>query len=260
MCTAVLNPARTRSWRKWRGGCIQTRAVRPALLASAELVLSVQAPELRSIHHNSQPVHPSDAAVVHTHTTCIPFRPVQRRLVGQRLWSWRLASSDYDAAEARLLPKKRPTVVGEMLLTMPWRSAWSASSRGVQASTGRPAARGEVQARLMIWTICSAEKVAGVPERGASANTLTPIWRSTHQSASAAANWLSAPTQRLRQMRIVKREQPSRVASGPTRCSAAMPKTIRTRRARACEQVAWRWSASKTDKGFSISCTSRALC
>ncbi len=34
--------------------------------------------------------------------------------------------------------------------------ASSANSRGVQASTGRPESAGGVQARLMIWTICSA--------------------------------------------------------------------------------------------------------
>jgi len=52
---------------------------------------------------------------------------------------------------------------------MPCLTAASANSRGVQAVPGRPTCAGGRQARLMIWTICSAVKVPGAPGRGASA-------------------------------------------------------------------------------------------
>ena len=94
-----------------------------------------------------------------------------------------------------------------MLDTIPWSSASSASSRGVQASTGRPWLRGEVQARLTISTTCSALKVVGAPERGASLRTAAMVWRRTTGSASTAASWASAAAQRARQVRTVGRLQ-----------------------------------------------------
>ena len=133
-----------------------------------------------------------------------------------------------------------------MRSTMPWRSASLASSRGVQASMGRPRLRGAVQAKLMICTTCSALKVVGAPERGASARTETTIWRSAAGSASATANSRSAAAQRARHFQTVFGVQPSRAASSSFCWSAAAPRIMRRRRARVWGQECWRTKPSRT--------------
>src|ERR671933_239210 len=75
-----------------------------------------------------------------------------------------------------------------------WASA--ANSWGLHASTGRPESAGGVQASAIIWTICSALKVGGVPRRGASAKTSAIVVRNACSSVSATANCASAAAQR----------------------------------------------------------------
>lgn len=132
-----------------------------------------------------------------------------------------------------------------MVGTMPCLTAWSASSRGVQAATGRPASGGGVQAKLMIWTICSAVKVSGAPERGASASTSAIACCRSALSASAAARRDSAATQRARHLRTVLGEQWSRRARGSFRWPAAAARTIRVRKATACGQECCRSRPSR---------------
>jgi hypothetical protein len=64
-----------------------------------------------------------------------------------------------------------------MVSTIPRLRTSSATSRGVQWLTGRPESAGASHATATIWTICSAVKVAGVPERGESvkASTITVV-------------------------------------------------------------------------------------
>lgn len=133
-----------------------------------------------------------------------------------------------------------------MLLTMPWCWASSASSRGVQTSTGRPSVRGEQQARLTIWTICSAEKIIGRPERGASARVVATALASWDGSASAAARIGSASAQRSRHFWTVKGEQSSSPANGSIRAPSATRKMMRTRKTSACGQECWRSKRSRT--------------
>ncbi len=128
-----------------------------------------------------------------------------------------------------------------------WRLAASAAnSRGVQASTGRPDSVGEVQARLMIWMICSAVKVGGTPGRGASASTsaMSGCKSASSWSTLARSGWAWA--QRARQRRMVLGEQASRAANGSLRSPAAAAKMMEMRRARAWGQECWRSKRSRT--------------
>src|SRR6266571_4951482 len=59
--------------------------------------------------------------------------------------------------------KKRSTVRGEIVFTMPRLTASSASSRGVQALTGTSRVIGFSHARAMICMNCSKVKVPGAP-------------------------------------------------------------------------------------------------
>lgn len=133
-----------------------------------------------------------------------------------------------------------------MVVTIPWCSASSASSRGVQASTGRPTLRGETQAKLTICTTCSALKVGGRPLRGASARVAAIVARSWAGSVSAAAKRLSASSQRSRHFCTVSGEQVSWAASGSMRAPSAIASTIRTRTTSACGQECWRSNCSNT--------------
>ena len=81
---------------------------------------------------------------------------------------------------------------------MPCWTASSASSRGVQASTGRRNCAGAWQARLMICTICPAVKVAGAPGRGASAKAAAMARAKAGRSASATVRCVAAAAQRAR--------------------------------------------------------------
>src|SRR5450631_4089469 len=91
------------------------------------------------------------------------LEPMRRdhRLVGS-------ASSACDGVAKRSPFKKRSTVRGEMVVTMPRFMASSASSRGVQALTGRSTVIGCSQASAMICMYCSKVKVPGAPERRSS--------------------------------------------------------------------------------------------
>jgi len=64
-----------------------------------------------------------------------------------------------------------------MVSTSPRLRTSSATSRCVQWLTARPESAGSSHAPATIWTICSAVKVVGVPERGASvkASTITGL-------------------------------------------------------------------------------------
>ncbi len=127
-----------------------------------------------------------------------------------------------------------------------WRfSASSASSRGVQASTGRPASAGGVHAMAMIWTICSGVKVGGAPGRGASASTAAISVRSPGSSASRAARSGAAAAQRARQRRAVLGEQPSCCAICSLGRPASAARMIWMRRTRACGAVCWRSKRSR---------------
>ncbi len=128
---------------------------------------------------------------------------------------------------------------------MPCLTASSASSRGVQAATGRSASGGGVQAKLIIWTICSAVKVSGVPGRGESASTTAMACGRSPTSASAAASCDSAAAQRARHLRTVLGEQRSCRARGALRWPAAAARTIRARKATACGHECCRSSPSR---------------
>ena len=145
-----------------------------------------------------------------------------------------------------------------MLVTMPCSSASSASSRGVQASTGRPRLRGEVQARLTICTTCSALKLVGAPERGASARVVAIVVERAAGSASAAASRHSASAQRSRHFCTVSGEQANWAASGSIRAPSARLSTMRSRNANACGQECWRSSRSKTARWASETLIARA--
>src|SRR5207249_723164 len=80
--------------------------------------------------------------------------------------AWRCASTRPDGAVNPPDFTIRPTLRVLMVSISPRLRTSSATSRGVQWLTGRPDAAGSSHATATIWTICSAVKVAGVPERG----------------------------------------------------------------------------------------------
>ncbi len=133
-----------------------------------------------------------------------------------------------------------------MRVTRPCLTASSASSRGVQAVTGRANCAGGWQARLITWMICSAVKVAGVPGRGASAKAAAMASSRAGRSASATDRGVAAAAQRDRHLRAVFGVQPTCRASGSLRRPVAAPRTIRTRSASACGQDDRRSSAVST--------------
>jgi hypothetical protein len=74
-----------------------------------------------------------------------------------------------------------------MVSTIPRLRTSSATSRGVQWLTGRPESAGSSHATATSWTICSAGKVAGVPERGESVEASTLIGVSTFSGPPSAS-------------------------------------------------------------------------
>lgn len=121
-----------------------------------------------------------------------------------------------------------------MVATMPCVMASSANSRGVHAATGRWHCSGGRQARLMMRTICSAVKVAGVPGRGASAKAVAIAAASAPGSSSTASRCGVASRQRPRHLRIVVGVLARCRASGSLRWPAAAPRMIAARKASAC--------------------------
>lgn len=98
---------------------------------------------------------------------------------------------------------------------MPRLTASSASSRGVQWLTGCPESAGSSHAITTIWTTCSAVKVAGAPERGLSARTLSMSSAKalSSPSASTASRAGAASSQRWRQLCTIPRSLSSRYAT-----------------------------------------------
>jgi hypothetical protein len=120
----------------------------------------------------------------------------------------------------------RPTERCEMLATSPRLTASRANSFWLQWVIGRPQAEGGSQARATIAQTCSAVKVAGAPERGASAR------RSAMPFPSLPAS------QRRRQRRTVLASTPTLRAVSRTPLPSAASRTIQARKA-SCWGVRW---------------------
>ena len=110
--------------------------------------------------------------------------------------------------------------------TSPRLTASRASSFWLQCVIGRPLPEGGSQARATIAQTCSAVKVAGAPERGASAR------RSTMLSSSLPAS------QRRRQRRTVLASTPTRRAVSRTPLPSSANRIIQARKA-SCWGVWW---------------------
>src|SRR5262245_28405766 len=159
--------------------------------------------------------------------------------------------------EVGLFFKKRPTERCEMIGTRPRRMASSAISRWLQWLMGRSLSEGFSHVIATRAQICSAVKVAGAPDRGASA------------SLSGTACPSAACRHRLRQYRTVLGQTPSSRALARAPVPSAASRMMRARRASCCG-VEWvrtrRSSASRcsgktvtgsaASRGMATSCSS----
>lgn len=124
--------------------------------------------------------------------------------------------------------KKRPTVRGEILSTMPCSAASSAKAEGVQWLIRRPTSSGSRQARANTWATSSAEKVGGAPLRGRSPSTASISAPSFSGGISARRG--CALAKRERQVMTVSRVMPSSVAMAVLEAQASALSTIEARR------------------------------
>jgi hypothetical protein len=113
----------------------------------------------------------------------------------------------------------RPIERCEIWPTSPRLTAARASSLWLQGVLGHPLADGGSQARATIAQICSAVKVAGAPERGASAR----------RSATPSASWVAS--QRRRHRRTVLAATLTRRAVSRTPLPSPASRMIQARKA-----------------------------
>jgi hypothetical protein len=189
----------------------------------------------------------------------IPFRSRRRHALAQAGRSrkrhgsvrqrthraWHSATLECDAALAAPDFKNRPTECGEIESTYPRLTASSASSPCVQWVIARPLSVGGSQANAIIVHICSAVKVGGVPERGASdkRSATLPSVLAVHRRRHACT---------------VERPTLSSAAVSRTPSPSAASRTIRARKEICCGHVRCRISDCKSCRSRSVTGTGAA--